>query len=91
MGALINHPGKGMKPNVKFVLDRRKKSARLEVSEKLKAGDEIFVDYGEDYWEDAKKSSHFTVDIPDWEWDVFDPFAPVSPPSGPFISCVSGP
>ena len=91
VGALVNHPGKGMKPNVKFVVDRRKKSARLEVSEKLKAGDEIFVDYGEDYWEDAKKSSHFTVDIPDWEWDVFDPFASVSPPSGPSITSVSGP
>src|ERR1700756_5119631 len=83
IGALINHPGKGMKPNVKFVVCTRKRSARLETIEKVKAGDEIFVSYGDDYWKDAAKSSHFTVDIPDWEWDLSDPFAPAAAPPSP--------
>jgi uncharacterized protein len=84
VGSLANHPGKGTKPNVKFVVCTRKKSARLEVIEKVKAGDEIFVSYGDDYWKDAKNSTHFTVDVPDWEWDDSDPFAaPVSCPPTP--------
>src|ERR1700734_2202553 len=69
-----------MKPNVKFVVCTRKRSARLETIEKVKAGDEIFVSYGDDYWKDAAKSSHFTVDVPDWEWDLSDPFAPAAAP-----------
>jgi hypothetical protein len=80
IGAIVNHPGKGMKPNVKFVVCTRKRSARLETIEKVKAGDEIFVSYGDDYWNDAANAPHFTVDIPDWEWDLSDPFAPVAAP-----------
>jgi hypothetical protein len=81
VGSLANHPGKGTKPNVKFVVCTWKRSARLEVIEKVKAGDEIFVSYGDDYWKDAKNSTHFAVDVPDWEWDDSDPFAaPVSCP-----------
>ena len=43
-----------------------------------------FLYLGDDYWKDAKNSTHFTVDVPDWEWDDSDPFAaPVSCPPTP--------
>jgi len=44
------------------------------------AGDEIFVSYGADYWRKSRDHSHVTTGVPDWEWDVSDPFAAV--PSG---------
>ena len=44
------------------------------VTRHIKAGDEILVSYGQEYWRSAH-SSHFTVDIPEWEWDASDPFA----------------
>src|SRR2546421_1244267 len=34
--------------------------------------------YGRDYWQGGRSSTHSTVDVPAWEWDLSDPFSPVS-------------
>jgi hypothetical protein len=65
---------------MRFVTHAASKSARLEVTRQIKAGEEIFVSYGTEYWQYAANSSHFTVDVPDWEWDLSDPFAPPPTP-----------
>jgi hypothetical protein len=44
------------------------KTARLEVVRPIKA---------------AAKTQHFTVDVPEWEWDLSDPF--VLPPAAPAV------
>src|SRR6185312_13057208 len=80
VGACANAPGKGMRPNVCFVAHAGSKSARLEVVRPIKPGEEIFVSYGRDYWRKAD-APHFTVDVPDWEWDLSDPFAVPSAPA----------
>ena len=80
VGACANAPGKGMRPNVCFVAHAGSKSARLEVVRPIKPGEEIFVSYGRDYWRKAD-APHFTVDVPDWEWDLSDPFAVPSAPT----------
>ncbi|EPG65470.1 SET domain-containing protein [Leptospira wolffii] len=43
----INH---STKPNVKLVTSTRWKTARFEVLRKIKAGEELFFDYGDEYW-----------------------------------------
>ena len=45
----INHSAK--KPNVQLVTSVRWKTARFEALKNLKAGTEIFFDYGPEYWE----------------------------------------
>ena len=77
VGACANAPGKGIRPNVCFITHAGSKSARLEVVRPINAGEEIFVSYGRGYWR-KEDAPHFTVDVPDWEWDLSDPFA--SPP-----------
>jgi len=81
VGAVANAPPSGTRPNARFVTHAASKSARLEGTRPIKAGEEIFVSYGAEYWHYAAKSPHFTVDVPDWEWDLSDPFA--SPPLAP--------
>ena len=44
----INHSDK---PNVRFVVSTRWKKARVEATRRILAGEEIFVDYGPEYWE----------------------------------------
>ena len=80
VGASANASRRGTKPNAKFVIDARSGSARLVTTRCIKAGEEIFVPYGRNYWVAARSCSHSTDGIPDWEWDMSDPFAPVSPP-----------
>jgi hypothetical protein len=80
VGAVANAPPSGTRPNARFVTHAASKSARLEVTRQIKAGEEIFVSYGAEYWQYAAKSPHFTVDVPDWEWDLSDPFAPPPAP-----------
>ncbi len=43
----INH---SLKPNCKFVVSTRHKTARVEALRNIKAGEELFLNYGEDFW-----------------------------------------
>lgn len=43
----INHSSK---PNVRLVVSTRWKTARFEAMRKIKAGEELFFDYGDEYW-----------------------------------------
>jgi SET domain-containing protein len=36
--------------NSKFVVDKRRKKARLKATKAIKKGDEVFVGYGRSYW-----------------------------------------
>jgi len=47
----INHSDK---PNSRIVASTRWKKARIEVIKNITAGEEIFIDYGPDYWEARK-------------------------------------
>src|SRR3954469_19414626 len=84
-----------VRPNARFVVNPSKRTARLEVTRRIKAGGEIFVSYGTDYWKNAHSTSHSTTNIPDWEWDTSDPFPFVpsltSPPSLPSIYITPAP
>ena len=86
LGLLLTPPP-GVRANARFVVNPRTSSARLEVSRHIDAGGEILVSYGPEYGEVAD-CSHTTSDVPPWEWDLSDPFAPalvstslVSPPA----------
>jgi hypothetical protein len=88
VGAMANAPPSGGRANVRFVASTATKSARLEVVRHIRAGDEIFVPYGRNYWKDAG-APYSTVDVPDWEWDMSDPFAALSPaPAAPLIPLI---
>jgi hypothetical protein len=93
VGASANASGKGVRPNARFVVSPQTRSARIEVTRSVRAGGEIFVSYGAEYWKDAHTISHSTSDIPEWEWDLSDPFACPSPSSvGPLlVSSGAGP
>ncbi|PJZ71346.1 SET domain-containing protein-lysine N-methyltransferase [Leptospira perolatii] len=43
----INH---STKPNIKLVVSTRWKTARFEVIRRIRAGEELFFDYGDEYW-----------------------------------------
>ncbi len=43
----INHSDT---PNVQFVVSTRWKKARVEVLESVAPGEELFLDYGEEFW-----------------------------------------
>ena len=45
----INHSSK--RPNAFLITSTRWKTARFEAIEEIKPGDEIFFNYGENYWE----------------------------------------
>ena len=45
----INHDDK--KPNAELVTSNRWKTARIVATRKIKRGEEVFFDYGEEYWE----------------------------------------
>ena len=49
----INHSAE---PNSRIVTSTRWKKARIEAIKEIQPGEEIFIDYGPDYWE-AKKSN----------------------------------
>ena len=44
----INHSNQ---PNSQFVVSTRWKSTRVEAIREIQPGEEIFIDYGPDYWE----------------------------------------
>lgn len=44
----INHSAE---PNVQFVVSTRWKKARVEAIKKISPGEELFLDYGPDFWE----------------------------------------
>jgi hypothetical protein len=75
VGASANASRHGIKPNARFVVNPSTLSARLIATRSIKPGGEIFVAYGRDYWIGGR-SSHSTVDIPEWEWDLSNPFSP---------------
>jgi len=85
VGASANASKHGIKPNARFVVDTSSYSARLVTTRSIKPGGEIFVAYGRDYW-NGGRSSHSTVDIPEWEWDLSNPFSPA-----PAVASVSVP
>ena len=76
VGASANASRSGTRPNACFVVDTNKGTARLEITRPVRAGGEIFVSYGPSYWKFARLSSHSTNDVPEWEWDLSDPFMP---------------
>jgi hypothetical protein len=76
IGASANASRRGIKPNAKFVASTRNQSARLEITRRVAAGGEIFVSYA-DYWRSASATSYSTSNIPEWEWDLSDPFTSV--------------
>lgn len=43
----INH---GQRPNARFVVSTRWKTARVEAIKRIRPGEEVFLDYGPDYW-----------------------------------------
>ena len=47
----INH---SEEPNVQFVVSTRWKSARVEALCEIEPGEELFLDYGPDFWEAAE-------------------------------------
>ena len=51
----INHSDS---PNATMIISTRWKTARIECIREIFPGDEIFFNYGEDYWEAAKGSVH---------------------------------
>src|SRR6185312_2119817 len=83
--ASANASRKGLKPNVRFVPNFVGRSARLEVTRPIPKGGEIFVGYGAEYWRGISSMSYSTVDIPDWEWDTSNPFAPASSTISPAL------
>lgn len=53
-----NDPRKsGMKANVKFTANYAKKTMWLESVKVIKAGDEILLPYGDDYWKESESNS----------------------------------
>ncbi len=48
----INHSNK---PNAQLVVSTRWKTARIEAIRKITEGEEIFYDYGDEYWENLGK------------------------------------
>ena len=91
VGASANASRKGLKPNVRFVPNVVGRSARFEVIRPIPPGGEIFVSYGGEYWKDAHLTTYCTLDIPDWEWDTSDPFAPASAALAPVPSPILAP
>ena len=73
---MANAPPKGKRPNACFVPCLRTKTARIEVTRRIVAGGEIFISYGPNYWRYARSTTHTTSNIPAWEWDISNPFAP---------------
>ena len=78
VGASANASRRGIRPNARFVPNARSGSARIEITRRVRAGDEIFVSYGSEYWKGSYSSTHSTDGVPDWEWDLTDPFTSVS-------------
>jgi len=87
VGASANAARRNTKPNARFVADSRSGTARLEATRRIRADEEILLSYGRDYWQGARSSTHSTVGVPEWEWDLSDPFSPsasiLSPSSTP--------
>src|SRR3954469_25321387 len=67
-----------VRPNARFVVNPSKRTARLEATRRIKAGGEIFVLYGLDYWKNAHSPSPSITNIPNWEGDTSDPFLPIA-------------
>lgn len=44
----INHSDN---PNSRFVISTRWKTARIEATKRIRPGEEVFIDYGPEYWE----------------------------------------
>ena len=84
IGAYANAPPSGVHPNARLVPAVRSRSARIEITRNIGAGEEIFVSYGRNYWRHFDKTTYNTSNIPDWEWDLSDPFAFIQPvPAAP--------
>ena len=73
VGASANASRRGVRPNARFVTHPSGTSARLEATRGIKPNQEIIVPYGAAYWR-AVGGSHSTTNIPEWEWDMSDPF-----------------
>ena len=71
-------PPQGVRANARFVVNPRSQSARIEVTRRIEAGGEIFLAYGADYWRHAHSTTHSTSVVPDWEWDLSNPFSSIT-------------
>ena len=56
----INHSNE---PNAFLVVSSRWKTARFEALRTIEPGEEIFFDYGDDYWGDQLRDS----ELPEWQ------------------------
>ena len=78
IGAIANAPPPRKRANACYVINVRTQSARIETSRAIEAGGEIFISYGPNYWKHARSIIHSTSIIPEWEWDLSDPFANIN-------------
>ena len=47
-----------------------------------------FLFHTPDYWKNSQSTTHTTVNVPEWEWDLSDPFSvPASPVVPPSVPC----
>ena len=70
-------------------MSARTRSARIVLTRRVRAGEEIFVSYGPEFWRGSHFTAHSTSNIPDWEWDISNPFASV--PSSLSVPVLAGP
>ncbi len=54
----INHSDE---PNAFLIVSSRWKTARFEALREIEAGEEIFFNYGDDYWETASEEPKHTI------------------------------
>jgi hypothetical protein len=60
--------------NVRFVVHTARRTARFVTIRRIRAGQEILVAYGGEYWRDPTRCAYSTSEFPAWEWDPSDPF-----------------
>lgn len=61
-GRMVNDArGSGKRNNCRFSCDQRKKTATVKAIKNIKKGEELFVNYGSDYWPGTNKSTLTSV------------------------------
>lgn len=58
---MINHYPEGGKPNCEYCPSVRWKTIIMKALKTIKPGEELFADYGEEYWEAMKESGNHDV------------------------------
>ena len=50
-------------PNTQFVIDEEKELAWVESLELIEKGEELFIDYGEEYWEQKEENDRIDANV----------------------------